>query len=189
MRSDVLVIGIGNDFRHDDGVGLAVAAEIASRRLPGVRVITAIGEPGSILEAWTGIPLVIAVDAAMGKGTTAGRVRRWTPGHETEPAVVSSHALGLAQTYMLGQALGQIPEKLVVLTVDIDDASHGVGLTAPVATAVPEMVKAVLAELPVSAVCERENFAEAGNETVVEHVTVGNRTGVYIDPAHKRPRC
>ena len=57
MSGDVLVIGIGNDFRRDDGVGLAVAAELAKRRLPGVRVMTAIGEPASILEAWTGVLL------------------------------------------------------------------------------------------------------------------------------------
>ena len=57
MSADVLVIGIGNDFRRDNGVGLAVAGEIAKRRLSGVRAISTIGEPGSILEAWTGVPL------------------------------------------------------------------------------------------------------------------------------------
>jgi hydrogenase maturation protease len=45
MSDDVVVIGIGNDFRRDDGVGLAVAEELAKRNLPGVRVVTAIGEP------------------------------------------------------------------------------------------------------------------------------------------------
>ena len=138
MSGDVVVIGIGNEFRRDDGVGLAVAAEIAKRRLSGVRVISAIGEPGSILEAWTGVPLVVAVDAAMGEGATPGKIRRWTPGDEDQPAVVSSHALGLPQTYALGHALGQIPEKLVVFTVDIENISHGVTLTPAVAAAVPD---------------------------------------------------
>ena len=147
MTGDVLVIGIGNDFRRDDGVGLAVAAEIARRRLAGVRVMTAIGEPTSILEAWTGTPLVVAVDAAMGEGATPGKIRRWTPGNDDQPTVVSSHAVGLPQTYALGQALGRIPQKLVVLTVDIEDASHGLTLTPAVAAAVPAAVDAVLAEL------------------------------------------
>jgi hydrogenase maturation protease len=147
MSGDVLVIGIGNDFRRDDGVGLAVAAELAKRRLPGVRVMTAIGEPASILEAWTGVLLAVAVDAAMGKGATPGRIRRWTPGDENQPIVVSSHALGLPQTYALGQALGQIPQKLTVFTVDIEDISHGVTLTPAVAAAVPAAVEAILTEL------------------------------------------
>ena len=51
-----LMIGIGNNFRRDDGVGLAVADEVAKRGLAGVRVMTAIGEPGAILDAWTGAP-------------------------------------------------------------------------------------------------------------------------------------
>jgi hydrogenase maturation protease len=147
MSGDVLVIGIGNDFRRDDGVGLAVAAEIAKRRPAGVRVMTAIGEPTSILEAWTDVQLVVAVDAAMGEGTTPGRIRRWTPGNDDQPSVVSSHAVGLPQTYALGQALGRIPQKLVVLTVDIEDISHGLTLTPAVAAAVPAAVEEVLAEL------------------------------------------
>jgi hydrogenase maturation protease len=147
MTGDALVIGIGNDFRCDDGVGLAVAAEIAERELPGVRVMTAIGEPASILEAWTGVPLVIAVDAAMCDGATPGRIRRWTPGDGDQCAVVSSHSLGLPQTYALGHALGRIPEKLVVLTIEIENVGHGVTLSPAVTRAVPAVVEAIIAEL------------------------------------------
>ena len=147
MSGDVLVIGIGNDFRRDDGVGIAIATEIDSKRLPGVRVITAIGEPVSILEAWSGIALVVAVDAAMGQGSEPGRIRRWTPLDKGPPPVVSSHALGLAQMYALGQAVGQIPRKLVVFTVDIDDISYGATLSPAVAAAVPTAAEAILAEL------------------------------------------
>jgi len=147
MNADVVVIGVGNDFRRDDGVGIAVAEELAKRNLPGVRVVTAIGEPGAILDAWTGASAAVVVDATTGQGAEPGRIRRWTPSDETEPAVVSSHALGLPQTYALGQALGQIPQKLVVFTVDVADVGHGVTLTPAVAAAVPEVIEAILAEL------------------------------------------
>lgn len=147
MSDDVVVIGIGNDFRRDDGVGIAVAEELASRNLVGVRVMTAIGEPGAILDSWTRASVAVVVDAATGKGSAPGRIRRWTPGNVAEPGVVSSHALGLPQTYALGEALGKIPDKLVVFTVDIADASHGVGLTPAVAAAVPKVITAVLEEL------------------------------------------
>lgn len=142
-----LVIGIGNSYRRDDGVGLVVAEDIAKRDLPGVRVLTAIGEPGEMLDAWSGAALAIVVDAAFGDGVTPGRIRRWTPGEVDAPAVVSSHALGLAQTYALGDALGQIPDKLVVFTVDTADIGDGVGLTPAVADAVPRVVEAILTEL------------------------------------------
>lgn len=147
MSCDVVVIGIGNEFRRDDGVGLAVAEELASRNLAGVQVVTAIGEPGAILDAWTGARLAVVVDAAMDEGATPGRIGRWTPSDEVEPAAVSSHALSLPQTYALGEALGQLPARLVVLTVDITDSGNGVGLTPAVAAAVPEVITAVLEEL------------------------------------------
>jgi hydrogenase maturation protease len=147
MNADVVVIGIGNEFRRDDGVGPVVADELATRNIPGVRAMTAIGEPGAILDAWTGARLAVVVDAATGNGVMPGRIRRWTPGDEAEHAVVSSHALGLPQTYALGQALGRIPQKLVVFTVDVADVGHGVALTPEVAAAVPVMLEAILAEL------------------------------------------
>ncbi len=140
------MIGIGNSFRRDDGVGLAVASEIAKLGLAGVEVLTAIGEPGVILDAWADAESVVAVDAALADGSTPGRIRRWTPDATTESNVTSSHAFGLPQTYALGEALGRIPRSLVVLTVDIGDAASGVGLSAPVAAAVPDAVDAVLAE-------------------------------------------
>ena len=77
--NDDVVIGIGNTYRRDDGVGLAVADELAKRDLPGVRMVTAIGEPGAILEAWSGVALAVVVDAALEEGSTPGRIRRWKP--------------------------------------------------------------------------------------------------------------
>lgn len=142
-----VVIGIGNSFRHDDGVGLAVADRIAERNLPGVRVVTGIGEPAAMLEAWSGAARVVVVDAAVGDDSTPGRIRRWTAHDLDATTVVSSHAFGLAQTYALGRALGRIPDDVVVFTVETADTTHGVGLTPAVAAAVPDVVAAVLAEL------------------------------------------
>lgn len=141
------MIGIGNAYRHDDGVGLVVADEIAKRELPGVTVVTASGEPGAILDAWSGAELAVVVDAAMGEGVTPGRIRRWTPGDVEGPGVVSSHALGLPQTYALGEALGQLPDTLVVFSVDVADIGQGSGLTSAVEAAVPAVVDVILAEL------------------------------------------
>ncbi|OBH01806.1 peptidase M52 [Mycobacterium sp. E136] len=145
--SGAVVIGIGNSFRRDDGVGPAVAEEVARRDLPGVRVLVATGEPGALLDAWSGVGIAIVVDAAMGDGASPGRIRRWTPDENRPPRVVSSHAIGLPEAFALGEALGQLPDRLVGFSVDIVDAGHGVGMTADVAAAIPGVVDAVLAEL------------------------------------------
>ncbi|MGX9791166.1 hydrogenase maturation protease [Mycobacterium sp. MMS18-G62] len=143
-----VVIGIGNSFRRDDGVGLVVAEEVAHRGLPDVRVVTAIGEPTAILEAWCDAPLAVVIDAATGEDVCPGRIRRWTPDQSPAPGgAVSSHAISLPQAYELGEALKQLPHQLVVLCVDVADTDYGPGLTPAVAAAVPAAVEAVFAEL------------------------------------------
>ncbi len=147
MTPNAIIIGIGNDFRRDDGVGLAVAQRIAERNLPGVRVLSGISESTAMLDAWSGASRAVVVDAVTGANSDPGRIRRWTgPGLETS-AVVSSHALGLAQTCALGQALARMPDELVVFTVDVVDTNHGIGLTLPVAAAVPNLVDVIIEEL------------------------------------------
>jgi hydrogenase maturation protease len=147
LTTDTIVIGIGNDFRRDDGVGITVAQRIAERNLPGVRVVSGISEPAALLEVWSGAARAVVVDGATGANSTPGRIRRWTGPDLETTAVVSSHALGLAQTFALGQALARVPDELVLFTVDIVDTNHGIGLTPAVEAAVPELVGVIVAEL------------------------------------------
>jgi hydrogenase maturation protease len=147
LTTDTLIIGIGNDFRRDDGVGIKVAQQIAERNLPGVRVVSGISEPAALLEVWIGAARAVVVDAATGANSTPGRIRRWTGPDLETTAVVSSHAMGLAQTFALGQALARTPGELVVFTVDIVDTNHGMGLTPAVEAAVPELVGVIVNEI------------------------------------------
>jgi hydrogenase maturation protease len=147
LSTDTIVIGIGNDFRRDDGIGITVAQRIAERNLPGVQVVSGISEPAALLEVWSGVARAVVVDAATGANPTPGRIRRWTGPDLETTAVVSSHALGLAQTFALGQALARVPDELVLFTVDIVDTNHGIGLTPAVEAAVPELVGVIVAEL------------------------------------------
>lgn len=147
MTPTTVVIGIGNGFRRDDAVGLVVADQIAERDLPNVRVVGGIGEPSALLEAWSGVARAVVVDAAAGADSTPGRIRRWTACELEATAVVSSHALGLAQTCALGKALALMPHELVIFTVEVADTNHGTGLTPAVAAVVPDLVDAIIAEL------------------------------------------
>lgn len=136
-----VVIGIGNAFRRDDGIGPAVAAQLAAHPIPGVRVLAGPAEPTAILDGWAGAALAIVVDAA--DGGVPGRVRQCTIDAFVDSAPVSSHDLGLRQTYELGLVLGRVPGELVVVTVDVADTGHGVGLSPAVSAALPAAVRLV----------------------------------------------
>ena len=133
-----VVIGIGNAFRRDDGIGPAVAAQLAAR---GVSAVTCPAEPTAILDAWAGSALAVLVDAA--GGGVPGRIRQCTIEDLADAAPVSSHDLGLRKTYELGLMLGRAPGALVVVTVDVADTGHGVGLSPAVADALPGAVRLV----------------------------------------------
>ncbi|ORW43259.1 peptidase M52 [Mycobacterium paraense] len=137
---DAVVIGLGNRYRRDDGVGVAVADELNRLGLNGVRVVTDIVEPMSLLEAWSDARLAVVIDGAVGSPPAPGRVRRCSLSDVTAGDGLSSHSVDLVRTHALGEALGRLPGQLVLLTVDVADTGHGAGLTPAVARAVPEVV-------------------------------------------------
>ena len=141
----VVVIGIGNDLRRDDGIGPAVAAAVAARCLSGVRVLTCAAEPAAILDAWEGACVAVLVDAAVDDDLEPGRIRRWAAADLVASNRLSSHDLDLRQTYELGLTLGRAPASAVVITVDVADTGHGSGLTPAVAAALPKAVEMVIA--------------------------------------------
>jgi hydrogenase maturation protease len=74
-RPLVLVVGIGNSDRGDDGVGPAVARRLRGRVPPGVSVLERGGDALALIEDWEGVPSVIVVDA-VAPITEPGRIHR-----------------------------------------------------------------------------------------------------------------
>lgn len=147
-RKGTVVIGLGNAYRRDDGVGPAVAAALADAALPDVVVATGIADPMGLVEAWSGAGLAIVIDAAGATSSAPGRVRRCTLGDLwVGRDGLSSHSVDVGRAYELAQALGRAPDAVVVLAVDVADTGHGVGLTPRVSAAVPDAVRLVLDEI------------------------------------------
>jgi hydrogenase maturation protease len=145
---DAVVIGLGNRYRGDDGVGVVVAAELNRLALPGVRVVTDIAEPMSLLEAWSGATLAVLIDGAVGTPPRPGRV--WRCGLSdvsSERDGLSSHSIDVVRTHALGEALGRVPGELVLFAVEVGDTGHGIGLTPQVARAVPEVLRMAVSEI------------------------------------------
>ncbi|WP_245905939.1 hydrogenase maturation protease [Mycolicibacterium palauense] len=146
LPGHAVLVGVGNRYRRDDGVGPAVAAACAARGLPGVRVCAEPADPTELLEVWTGAPLAVLVDAVV-SGAVPGTVTRRAVDELHDAAAVSSHGMDIASMVRLGRALDRLPAELMVITVEAADTGHGAGLTPAVAAAVPDAVRAVCALL------------------------------------------
>lgn len=144
-----VVIGIGNEYRRDDGVGLAVAARLRGRVPAGVDVIECEQEPSRLIDAWQGASTAFVVDAA-GAGVEPGRVHRFEASDGAIPTQVfrsSTHAFGVGEAIELARALGRLPRHVIVYGVEGAEFAAGEGLTAPVQAAVEPVATAVLADL------------------------------------------
>jgi hydrogenase maturation protease len=144
----VAVIGLGNCYRRDDGVGVVAAGAIDDLGWPDVVVRTGIAEPIGLLEAWTGAGLAVIIDAAVVAQAEPGRVHRYRLDEvPTQPEGLSSHSIDIGRTHALAQALGRVPDAVVVFAIEAADTGPGAGLTARVARAVPVLVRLVAAEV------------------------------------------
>jgi hydrogenase maturation protease len=140
-----LVLGIGNEFRRDDGVGVAAARMLTTCEIRNVRIESASGEGADLLERWSGFRRLIVIDAVRSTNTS-GTVHALDAHTDDIPSDFfhySSHAFGLAECVQLGRVLGRLPHTLKIFGVEGEDFSVGRGLTPGVARAVKHVVTEV----------------------------------------------
>jgi len=149
----LVLIGVGNPYRRDDGIGPALAVALEALDLAGVTVLTSDGEPSRLLDAWAGARLAIVVDAERPGGAEPGQIRRFAGDvpADGDSVSASTHGLGITEAIALGQALDRRPERLVVFAVAAEDVGYGEHLSQPVTAALPELTRQVLAELRAAA--------------------------------------
>jgi hydrogenase maturation protease len=145
----VVVIGIGNEFRRDDGAGPAVVTSLRGRVPRAVDLVLTDGEPTRLIEAWTGAALAVVVDAVRVDPPRPGRVHRFVLDRPLAGTTrtTSSHGFGLDDAVQLALALDRMPGQLVVHAIEAEDLSQGPGLTPLVAAAVGDVARAVLGDI------------------------------------------
>lgn len=161
MPAPVRIIGIGNDYRGDDGVGLFVARALAARALPGTEVIEQGGDGTALLQAWQDAHAAILIDA-VASGGRAGAVRRFVAHAEPIPthfSSSSSHAFGVAEAIELARSLDQLPRYVIVYGIVGRRFTAGVELSPPVERAARTVVQRVADE---ALALLRQAFPESG---------------------------
>ena len=146
-----LVIGIGNEARGDDAVGLEVARRIGALGLTGVIALTEQREGVALITAWqqSRADRVVLVDAAV-SGAPPGTVNRLRVSAGPLPLLDergSTHSIGVAQAIELARVLGCLPTSLILYTVEAGQFDLGVALSPEVAGAVDEAVQRIRAEI------------------------------------------
>ncbi|MFA4915294.1 MAG: HyaD/HybD family hydrogenase maturation endopeptidase [Syntrophales bacterium] len=148
-KSRILVAGIGNLLRKDEGIGVHLIHELEKFKLPaGVTLLDA-GTGGiSLIHLMEQASKVIFIDAAQ-MGKEPGIFIRFTPEEVrlvNDKFNFSFHQLGLPQVLQLAAHL-DISCKVIIFGVQPGDLGWGVKLSPPLKRALPEITMAVLREI------------------------------------------
>jgi hydrogenase maturation protease len=146
MTARILVAGIGNIFLGDDGFGPEVMRHVLGRPSDsGVHPVD-YGIRGmhlayDLLEEWRALVLV---DALPNRGAP-GTLHVFEADHESLSATagLEAHSMDPAAVFATLTALGGTAPRTIVVGCEVENIEEGMGLSEPVAAAVPGAVAAI----------------------------------------------
>lgn len=156
MSGRVLVVGVGNILRQDDGFGIVVAQKLEARGdlPPGVRVtetgIAGVGLVQDLLDGYDALVIVDAVNRGGVPGTlyllepSVPDIRAWTD-QERHAFLADLHQVEPSKAFGLAAALDVLPPTVRILGCEPSECEEAaIGLTLPVAHAADLAVERVL---------------------------------------------
>jgi hydrogenase maturation protease len=145
----IVLIGIGNEYRTDDAVGLTVARRLKEEAPEHIAVLEASGEGAALMELWKGADAAILVDA-VSSGAPPGTIHRFDAVAEPIPTKFfhySTHAFSVAEAIELARALNRLPPCLIVYGIEGKSFEAGIGLSPEVEGAAQNVVKRLVRDI------------------------------------------
>jgi len=149
ITPSIVVIGVGNEYRSDDGVGIVVARCLRERFLTKITVLEESGEGAALIDSWKGATWVLLVDAVR-SGAPPGTIHRFDAHAAQIPAGFfhySTHAFSMAEAIELARSLDQLPPQLIVYGIEGENFAAGVGLSPASEQAVGKVVERATTEV------------------------------------------
>ncbi|MEP7355696.1 MAG: hydrogenase maturation protease [Anaerolineales bacterium] len=149
MPAATLIIGVGNEYRGDDAVGLAVARRAQAVVAAPVVVLEASGEGVALMDAWQGAGTVVVIDAVY-SGGAPGTIYRFEAQTTTIPVRFfhySTHAFSVAEAIELARALDRLPPRLILYGIEGKSFAAGAGLSPEIEQAAGDVLARLLEDI------------------------------------------
>jgi hydrogenase maturation protease len=146
--SRIVVAGIGNEYRQDDGAGVAVANAIVAS-FPAVRDIGPIAEPLDLIGKWDFADLALVIDATR-SGSPPGTILLTELDDEGAGRLVqaahhtSTHGLGIPDVLRLSRILHAAPTRVVLVGIEGRDFGDGASMCDAVEDSIPHAAALVI---------------------------------------------
>ncbi|CAM2067291.1 Hydrogenase maturation protease [Sulfidibacter corallicola] len=144
----ILIVGLGNALRTDDGAGILAVRGLAEAGLPErVRVAEHRGDGLALLDLWAGFDRVILCDAVaadLEPGTVIS-IDLTDQDPPDAPTPSSTHGLGLKESVAMARALGQLPARCLLVGVVLAELALGAHPSPPVLAAIQHATETIRA--------------------------------------------
>lgn len=143
-KAHFLVMGIGNDFRGDDGFGLAVARALQPQ-LGEHHVQLGRGDASELLETFDQTDCLILIDAIFDPKMPSGHMLHIVANGQSAVSNhlrSSTHLMSISEAIALGELFDKLPSQLHIFGVSAKKFDYGTDLSPEVkATIAPTCVK------------------------------------------------
>ena len=151
----ILVCGVGNKLKRDDGLGPFVIEQLETRVIPPGVELADYGISGfKCALKLEGYQKVVFVDAISLPGSAPGRLHRLKINKDKllkSPKLsdfsVSMHETDLERIMATAAVLNIYPDEVIIIGCEPSDTAVGLGFSKPVEAAVPKIIDLVLQEL------------------------------------------
>jgi hydrogenase maturation protease len=149
LYSDIRFVGVGNEYRQDDGIGLFIARHLGLLQLPCTLTVETRRDATRLMDIWQEADIVFVFDAVY-SGGEAGAVYRLDAVKEPladNPFQLSTHRLGIVEAVELSRALNQLPAELILFGIEGKNFGQGKRLSLPCKRSAMNVIRRVLVEL------------------------------------------
>lgn len=144
-RSNILIVGIGNEFRNDDAVGIYAVRKLKKHTLPGIHTCELHYDLSGLMDMWVQYESVYVIDA-VSSGADAGTIHEIELDENRlseEEFSFSSHTISLSSIIELSRAIHKFPTSLVIYGIEGKDFSYGCTMSVVVKEAADRLINSL----------------------------------------------
>ena len=145
MTQKIKIIGVGNDYRSDDAVGLVAVRELKTDSSGNITSLESSGEATSLLQMWGDADVAVIIDAVK-SGKPPGTIHRIDTATAPIPDAMtafSSHSLGVTEAIALQKELRGVLPRIILYGIEGVRFELGGNLSEPVSRSIPRLIAMV----------------------------------------------
>ena len=145
-----MIVGLGNDYRRDDAVGLYIVRHLKNRLPAGIKAVVGVADGTDLIELWKDKKFCIVIDAVL-SDSRPGTIHRYDGRTQDIPenifSAYSTHAFNITKTIKMAEMLRQLPDKLIIYGIEGADFAAGQEMTEAVKAAADKIIEIIKSEI------------------------------------------